>query len=99
MVAHGAAGSRWAVSSCLPPLPTASRITSYLMSMLLEPTVRYGAAVLLRPHGAIGITDRSLTFSKQPNGQVRIVYAGWDDNKVVLEGQVFEVPLGVEGSA
>ena len=41
----------------------------------------------------------TLTFSKQANGQVRVVYAGWDDNKVVLEGQVFEVPLGVEGNA
>lgn len=43
---------------------------------------------------------QSVTFAAQKDGKVRVTCASWDDHKVVLEGEAFEVrwgPQGVEG--
>jgi hypothetical protein len=37
-----------------------------------------------------------LAFSAD-SGKIRIVYQGWDDAKVALEGEVFELSLGKQG--
>jgi hypothetical protein len=42
----------------------------------------------------------TLTFSASKDGKLRVVYGGWDDAKVALPGEVFELrvgPQGVEG--
>jgi hypothetical protein len=39
----------------------------------------------------------TLTFSATDGGKMRVVYGGWDDHKVVLPGQVFELRRGPQG--
>jgi hypothetical protein len=42
----------------------------------------------------------TLSFYATKDGKVSVSYPGWDDRKVVLPGQVFEIawaPQGVEG--
>jgi hypothetical protein len=39
----------------------------------------------------------TLAFSASKDGKLRVVYAGWDDAKVALEGQEFVVTAGPQG--
>lgn len=38
-----------------------------------------------------------IAFSSTKDGKIRCVYGNWDDAKVVLPGQVFEVRWGPQG--
>jgi hypothetical protein len=39
-----------------------------------------------------------ISFAAEKDGKIRVVYAGWDEVKVVLPGQVFEVRWARRGS-
>jgi hypothetical protein len=39
----------------------------------------------------------TLTFSRGEGGKMRVVFSGWDDPKVALPGQHFEIVLGPQG--
>jgi hypothetical protein len=40
----------------------------------------------------------TLSFYASKDGKISVSFSGWDGNKVVLEGQAFEVAWGPQGS-
>ena len=39
----------------------------------------------------------TLTFYADKSGKISVAYQGWEANRVVLEGQVFELRWGQQG--
>ena len=52
----------------------------------------------LSPDSSLFKADTAtLVFSASKDGKIRVIYTGWDDAKVVLPGDVFEVRWGSQG--